>query len=191
MIYASAATSGPSLKLLKGCPSSWRRWSMRCPWFWQRCGLKLSGGLRGAADVSNRCATSSIAQQCGCLARLAKFGPPGVRGRCGFPASQRSQGAARQCGSHETSHQSRVLAGMRQSGPIFGQLRFRKTRQPPPALLRTCVRSHIPLVAFTDGWTLRRGPPLAPIASGPFSSAAISQVFLWATTHRAEEARLS
>ncbi len=47
---------------------------MRCPWFWQRCGLKLSGGLRGAADVSNRCATSSIAQQCGCLARLAKFG---------------------------------------------------------------------------------------------------------------------
>ena len=44
MIYGTAATSGPALRLLKGCPSSSRRWSLRCPCFRQRCGVKLAVG---------------------------------------------------------------------------------------------------------------------------------------------------
>ena len=77
MIYVTAATSGPSLKLLKGCLWLLLPWSMRGPSFLaplrRRCGwlsfcgaviaaamasllAKLAVGLRGAVNVSERCA---------------------------------------------------------------------------------------------------------------------------------------
>ena len=95
MIYATAATSGPSLTLLKGCLWLLLPWSMRCPSFFgsaaaplrlalffvvlvlSRYGLAVAETLAVAARRCGRLGSlrnSTIAQLYGRPARLAKFG---------------------------------------------------------------------------------------------------------------------
>ena len=119
MIYVTAATSGPSLRLLKGCPSSSRRSLMRRP-----C-------VFGSAAAPLRLAT---------LCSQLK------RGRYGLAAAQTRYAPSQRCARLQSGLQSKFAPAMRPQNTFLA--RAADFENPPPTSATSvaknlCARSPI------------------------------------------------
>ena len=173
MIYVTAATSGPSLMLLKGCPSSSRRWSMRCPCFRQRCGVKLAVGSDERCGRLLACCRHECARPADFLIGLSWLAWP-LRLRC----SSHSLCAVTALRAARNESPIARFAGMRAQKARFWQSRFEKN--PPPttsAAKNLCVHSPIPHEAGKTGGCFFAATSGVACARLIFSPGGLTQCF--------------